>query len=89
VGKVDFCNLYPLTFQEFLLACGEEKLLEISDRNDSTIMQAFKTKYMDYLKYYYYVRGNMLQSKLLHESKCYGIQFLFSWQKKRRRLYMD
>lgn len=57
VGKVDFCNLYPLTFREFLLACGEEKLLEILDRNDPDIMQAFKTKYTDYLKYYYYVGG--------------------------------
>lgn len=57
VGKVDFCNLYPLTFREFLLACGEEKLLEILDRNDTDIMQAFKTKYTDYLKYYYYVGG--------------------------------
>lgn len=57
VGKVDFCNLYPLTFREFLLACGEEKLLEILDKNDQGIMQAFKTKYTDYLKYYYYVGG--------------------------------
>lgn len=57
VGKVDFCNLYPLTFREFLLAFGEEKLIEVLDRNDVDIMQAFKTKYTDYLKYYYYVGG--------------------------------
>lgn len=57
VGKVDFCDLYPLTFREFLLACGEEKLLEILDRNDADMMQVFKTKYADYLKYYYYVGG--------------------------------
>lgn len=57
VGKVDFCDLYPLTFREFLLACGEEKLVEILDRNDWDTMQVFKTKYVDYLKYYYYVGG--------------------------------
>lgn len=57
VGKVEFCDLYPLTFREFLLACGEEKLLEILDRNDSDMMQVFKTKYTDYLKFYYYVGG--------------------------------
>ena len=57
VGKVDFCDLYPLTFREFLLACGEEKLLEILDKNDSGMMQVFKTKYTDYLKYYYYIGG--------------------------------
>ena len=24
VGKVDFCDLYPFTFREFLMACGEQ-----------------------------------------------------------------
>lgn len=57
VGKVDFCYLYPLTFREFLLACGEERLLEILDRNDSDAIQVFRTKYTDYLKYYYYIGG--------------------------------
>ncbi|MBD5486395.1 MAG: ATP-binding protein, partial [Lachnospiraceae bacterium] len=57
VGKVNFCDLYPLTFREFLLACGEEKLVEILDRNDWDTMQVFKTKYVDCLKYYYYVGG--------------------------------
>ena len=46
-----------MTFREFLLAFGEEKLIEVLDRNDVDIMQAFKTKYTDYLKYYYYVGG--------------------------------
>jgi len=57
VGKVDFCDLYPLTFREFLLACGEEKLMEVLDRNDAEMMRVFKTKYTDYLKYYYYIGG--------------------------------
>lgn len=57
VGKVDFCDLYPLTFREFLLACGEEKLVEILDRNDLDAMHILKTKYKDYLKYYYYIGG--------------------------------
>lgn len=57
VGKVDFCDLYPLTFREFLLACGEEQLLEVLDNNDFDMMRVFRTKYIDYLKYYYYVGG--------------------------------
>ena len=57
VGKVDFCDLFPLTFREFLLACGEEKLVEILDRNDLGAMHIVKTKYKDYLKYYYYIGG--------------------------------
>lgn len=57
VGKVDFCDLYPLTFREFLLASGEEMLLQVLDKNDFEMMRIFKTKYIDYLKYYYYVGG--------------------------------
>lgn len=57
VGKVDFCDLYPLTYREFLLACGEKMLWEVLDRNDFEMIKIFKTKYVDYLKYYYYVGG--------------------------------
>lgn len=57
VGKVDFCDLYPLTFHEFLLACGEDRLLDALDNNDFDTMHVFRTKYIDYLKYYYYVGG--------------------------------
>jgi len=57
VGKVDFCDLYPLTFREFLRACGEEGLSEVLEKNDFDMMSIFKSKYIDYLKYYYYVGG--------------------------------
>ena len=29
VGKVDFLNLYPMTFSEFLIADGSENLVEV------------------------------------------------------------
>lgn len=57
VGKVDFCDLYPMTYNEFLLACGETDLAEALDRNDIDVMKVFRNKYIDYLKYYYYVGG--------------------------------
>lgn len=57
VGKVDYCDLYPLTFREFLLACGQELLLKVLDDHDFEMMRIFKTKYTDYLKYYYFVGG--------------------------------
>lgn len=57
VGKVDFCDLYPLTFREFLLALDEKKLLDALDGNDLQTMRVFRTKYVDDLKYYYYVGG--------------------------------
>lgn len=54
---MDFCDLHPLTFQEFLLACGEDRLLNVLHNNDFDAMRVFKTKFTDYLKYYYYVGG--------------------------------
>ncbi len=57
VGKVDFCDLYPLTFSEFLLACGEESLVRLLNENDFEMIKIFKSKFIDLLKYYYYVGG--------------------------------
>lgn len=57
VGKVDFCDLYPMDYQEFLMACGEEKLAELLDSKDWGLITCFKSKYIDYLKYYYYIGG--------------------------------
>ncbi len=57
VGKVDFCDLYPLTFSEFLLACGEDGLAKLLNENDFEMMKIFKSKFIDLLKYYYYVGG--------------------------------
>lgn len=57
VGKVDFCDLYPLNYQEFLYACQETQLAELLDSQEHGLIQNFKNKYIDYLKYYYYVGG--------------------------------
>ena len=34
VGKVEFMDLYPLTFQEFLCALGEERFVNILQGTD-------------------------------------------------------
>lgn len=57
VGKVEFLNLYPLNFQEFLMAAGEEKLAEILHQKDYALMNAFSEKYADLLRKYYYIGG--------------------------------
>ena len=57
VGKVDFMDLYPLTFQEFLYALGEEAFAEILQGNDIDMVTAFKSKYTDRLREYYFVGG--------------------------------
>ena len=57
VGKVDFCDLYPLDFEEFLQACGQEALADLLVKKEQSLITSFKNRYMDYLKYYYYVGG--------------------------------
>lgn len=86
VGKVDFCNLYPLTFREFLLACEEEQLLEVLDNNDFDMMKIFRSKYTDYLKYYYYVGGmpevvkNYIVNKDLKSVRAIQNELLFAYE---------
>jgi len=57
VGKVDFCDLYPLDFWEFLNACGENQLADLLKSQKYDLISNFKNKYVDYLKYYYYIGG--------------------------------
>lgn len=56
VGKVDFLDLYPLSFREFLMANGEQMLIDYilaGNRN----LQAFEVKLTDYLKRYFVIGG--------------------------------
>jgi predicted AAA+ superfamily ATPase len=57
VGKVDNVELFPLCFCEFLEAKGEEKLAEMLQKKDWEMVKVFKTKFIDYLRKYYYVGG--------------------------------
>ena len=57
VGKVDFIDLYPLNFEEFLLARGEQQLLTLISTKDWELVKQFKLKYINLLRQYYYVGG--------------------------------
>lgn len=57
VGKVNFIDLHPMTFDEFLLALGEEELVEKLVRRDWDVLSAFTEKMRQYLKTYFYVGG--------------------------------
>jgi len=57
VGKVDFLDLYPLSFTEFMQALGKEQFIELLQKDDFAMATAFKQEYIDLLKYYYYVGG--------------------------------
>ena len=58
VGKVDFLNLQPLTFQEFLKANKEQELVKFIEKTDYTpFPQPFINKLIDYLKLYFVIGG--------------------------------
>lgn len=57
VGKVEFLDLYPLSFREFLLANGEEMLLDYILKDGNRELAAFTERLTDYLKRYLVIGG--------------------------------
>ena len=57
VGKVEFMDLHPLSFLEFLDAIGESSLVELLYSADWKLITTFKSKYTRRLRQYYYVGG--------------------------------
>ena len=57
VGKVDFLDLYPLNFKEFLKALGEDALIDLINKNDIDLITVFSDKLKIYLKQYMYIGG--------------------------------
>ena len=59
VGKVDFLNLYPMTFSEFLIADKEENLVQVmrNTREISEIPKLFEDRLIEKLKIYYIIGG--------------------------------
>ncbi|WP_195208372.1 ATP-binding protein [Bacteroides intestinalis] len=57
VGKVDFMDLYPLSFFEFLDALGQEKLKKLLKSKDWELISAFQSKLQENLRLYYYIGG--------------------------------
>ena len=57
VGKVEFLNMYPMSFYEFLLAAEEHGLCQLLENKDYRLIKTFKDKFISYLRTYYYVGG--------------------------------
>ena len=60
VGKIQFMTLYPMDFEEYLLAKGELQLIEIIKdcyNNNTTLENAFHQRLLDYYKEYLFVGG--------------------------------
>lgn len=57
VGQVNEINVFPMNFEEFLLAKGEEELFRLLTECDYQTINAVHDKYVELLRQYYYVGG--------------------------------
>ena len=57
VGKVEFLDLHPLHFQEYLIAAGQPQLADLLETHDWEMIKTFKSKYIELLRQYYYIGG--------------------------------
>lgn len=68
VGKVNLLRLYPMTFEEFLWAKGEEQLADVLSQNDWEMEKVLDVRLQEYLRQYYYV-GGMPEAVLSYTTK--------------------
>ena len=57
VGKVDVLHMYPMTYDEFLLAKGKEQMCDILKSKDWKTIKLLRGEYIKILREYYFVGG--------------------------------
>lgn len=57
VGKVDVLRMFPMTFAEFLLACGKGEMRALLQRRDWPTIALLRDEYRKLLRQYYFVGG--------------------------------
>ena len=74
VGKVEFLNLLPLCFEEFLMANGEEAMINfVRNEGIREIPGAICQKLTDYLKLYFIIGGMPAAVSAWLETRDFGI----------------
>lgn len=73
VGKVDFIDLYPLSLSEFLAAIGQESFASLLEKKDWSLIATFRSKFVDFLKQYYFVGGMPEVVNAFVERKDYAV----------------
>lgn len=87
VGKVDMIKMYPMTFDEFLMAIGEQPLVDVLATKDFSIIDSLSVRLIDCLRQYYYVGGmpaavaEFAVTKNLEEVRNIQKQILFDYRR--------
>lgn len=87
VGKVDMLRLYPMTFEEFLLAMERPQLADVLQAGDTSMLSMLSPLYEELLRQYYYVGGMPAAVKAFTERAGLNVvrqiqqQILFDYQR--------
>lgn len=87
VGKVDMIKMYPMTFDEFLLAIGQESLAHLLQDRDYTIIDSVSISIVECLRQYYFVGGmpaavlEYSSTENLQEVRALQRQILFDYRR--------
>lgn len=57
VGKVDHLPIYPMTFDEFLVATGNDSMRKVLHDGDFSLVNSFEERYIEQLRRYYFIGG--------------------------------
>lgn len=57
VGKVEFLNMFPMDFEEFLWAVNESKIADIICSDDYSLLTALHDRLIELLRQYYFTGG--------------------------------
>ena len=87
VGKVDMLRLYPMSFCEFLMAMGKEKMAQLLIDQQYAAISVLRDSYIEFLRQYYFVGGMPEAVKAFAEEKAPNAvrkiqqQILFDYQR--------
>ncbi len=87
VGKVDMIKMYPMTFEEYLMAIGEDALTDVLASKDFSLIDSLALRFIDCLRQYYYVGGmpavvkEFAEHGNLEEVRRIQKQILFDYQR--------
>ena len=65
VGKLQRVKLYPMSFLEFLYACGQQAMADMLSSQDFALIDLMHDKVMTWLGYYLYVGGMPIRPEIL------------------------
>lgn len=92
VGRVEFAYMYPMNFQEFLMANGEEGLFHymVNYQPGSPFSEAIHEKLKEYLRFYFFIggmpeavsvfiqEGNLIEVEKVHKGILTSLQYDFA-----------